>query len=99
MTQPDVPEAGYYRARLVKSGPYVPISISYTASQEDRSPMWVVTRDGEFVDVFDVWPGCSGQPITEAEFNYLTASREHDKRYGHADARKPIDLNSRPTIF
>lgn len=103
MTTPDIPEEGYYRARLVRGGPWVPIKIFQRASQPDRSPMWIAIRDGEFVDVFDVWPGCSGQRITEDEFNYLVALRQHQKIYGVSegldDARKPVDFLTTKPVF
>ena len=103
MVAPDTPISGYYRAKLTRGGVWVPIKIFRRASQPDRSEMWIAIRDGEFVDVFDVWPGCSGQRITEAEFDYLIALRQHQKIYGVSegldDARKPVDWLTTKTVF
>lgn len=92
----DIPQPGYYRRKLVKGGPWVPVSIAYTASQEDRSPMWVVTLDGQFVDVWDVWPDCCGEPITDQEFKYMTEvsawAKSHVPTAPEASPTKSINL-------
>lgn len=106
----DLPVPGHYRRRLVKSGPYVPIKIEYsvardpdTGEQLDRSPMWIAYLNGELVDVFSVWPECSGSPIDEAEYKFLLTVKEwaeaNDPTAPEANPRRPIDLNELPTLF
>lgn len=103
MVSADHPETGFYRVRLIKGGPWVCVSIAHTASQPDRSPMWVAKRGTEYVDIWDVWPGCSGQPITEAEYNYLLKdhlwSVDSAPESPQANPRAKIDLHREPTVF
>lgn len=105
----DIPEAGFYRRRLVKDGPLVAVRIEHsvardpvTGEQLDRSPVWLAWCNGGEVDVFDVWPGCSGEPITEDEYRYLLSLKEwaeqNDRTAPEANPRKPIDMTLMPPI-
>lgn len=102
MPRADIPEQGYFKRRLVKDGPWVPVSIAFSASQEDRSPIWVATLNGAFVDVWDVWPDCSGEPITETEYRYLMSLREWAQQVPsapEANPRQSINHHSLKPIF
>lgn len=110
----DEPRPGFFRIRLVKGGPWVAARIEHRPSRDpltgellDRSPLWRVTIAGEELPaspdplragVFRVWH--SGQPISESEYRYLTARREHAIRYEpdlpEAAPRERIDLLSMP---
>lgn len=48
----DLPVAGYYRTKLVKGGPFVPVRIYFgqpviDGELQDRSPCWCVEVDGQ----------------------------------------------------
>lgn len=107
--RPDIPEAGFYRRRLVKAGCWVAVRIEYmvakdplTGEQLDRSPIWRAWCNGEEVDVFDVWPECSGEPIPESEYHHLLSVKEwaeqNDRTAPEANPRKAINMNSMPPI-
>lgn len=105
----DQPEEGFYRTRLVKNGVWVPVKITYgpprdpdTGETLDRSWRWTALRAGEEVDVFDVWPGCSGAPITEEEYEFQLADAAWARKYApidpKANPRKAVDLNAMAPI-
>lgn len=107
---PDEPQAGFYRGRLVKGGPWVPIRIWFgapldplTGEELDRSHRWQAERNGEFVEVDAVWPFCAADAINEAEYRYLLATNqwaaEHAPDAPEAAPRQKIDLNRLPTLF
>lgn len=102
MVNPGIPEAGCYQVKFVRHGPWVPVRIAYQASQPDRSPIWIVERGGKFVDVFDVWPECSGNRISEAEYAHLMTILEWSKvvrTAPEANPFNPIDHHSLKPIF
>lgn len=106
----DVPVAGFYRTKLAKGAAWVPARIwlgvaidPVTGESMDRSPMLCAEVNGRYVDPYEVWPSLVGQPITEAEFKYLTANAEWCAEHAPADPaanpRTKIDLNTVPSIF
>ena len=70
------PVAGFFRHRLRSGSIMVGIRIHYgppldpvTGEVLDRSWRWMADVNGEpFADFDWVWPGCTGQPISEAEY-------------------------------
>jgi hypothetical protein len=98
------PEAGFYRLKLVRNGPWCPVKIWYGPPADpedpthllDRSWRWQATVDGAEADVWDVWPAVGGRAIDEAEYRYLVnVSRHaklHDPAYPEATPDKPINL-------
>jgi hypothetical protein len=95
--QPDRPVAGFYKGRMVRNGPWVPIRIWHgptrdpeTGEELDRSWHWQAERLGVEIDVFIVWPYCAGHRIEQAEYDYLLA----DHRW--AVANNPDDPAARP---
>lgn len=104
MNEPDKPVAGFYQTRLVRGGPFVAVRVWFgqpydpaTGEYCDRSYRWRAAIDGEQVDVWRVWPACSGRPISEGEYRYLRTMSAHAKTYEpmmpEASPRKPIDWN------
>ena len=77
------PVAGYFRHRL-RSGSVVggvriwhgPPLDPTTGEEMDRGWRWQALFDDEPVEFDQVWPGCTGSPITEAEYRSLCARRE-----------------------
>lgn len=67
----------------------------------DRSWRWMAEFDGEPIDFERVWPACTGQPITEAEYRQLVARREWARREApgsaYAEPGRKVDFLSRKT--
>lgn len=112
MSAPSIstPQAGLYRVRLCKGGPWVPLRIWYGPSFDpatrepcDRSHHWRAELNGEQVDVWDHWPYCAGQPIPESEYRYMLATFSHAAAYEpaapQANPRRRIDLLTTPMPF
>lgn len=98
---------GFYRARLVKGGPYVPVELAEMTPPRDDDGEWLwdfhyrLTVDGEDRDPYST-KDLIGEPVTEAELRYLNATREFDRTHGTpmADARRPVDLlETMPRLF
>ena len=84
----DTPQAGFYRAALVKGGPLVAIRIWFGApvvdgEEQDRAPRWCVEADGhtdelvegtrQLLDVYRFWPWCGRSPLTKARYDHMLA--------------------------
>lgn len=103
---PDVPVAGFYRAKLVKGGMLVGIRIWFgapldpvTGEELDRSHRWQALANDRYVELERVWPGCGGDPITEREYRFLAAQQDwgvqHAPDSAQADPTRRVDpLNS-----
>jgi hypothetical protein len=117
MIRADQPVAGFYRTRLVKRGPWVPVLIWYgqpivDGETLDRSWRWCVCLNDETcqdddgtrvpIDVFRVWPECSGQPIAQAEYEFMVKrvrwAREHAPQSPYANPYEPIELGALPPV-
>lgn len=86
------PQIGFYRARLVKNGPWVPARIwrechctvnggDDNAAHDwrdtcDRYPPLVAEVDGQLRNVVIVWPSLIGNAISKADFDFMTADAE-----------------------
>lgn len=99
------PEEGFYKRRLVKGGPWVPVQIWIEAERDEAGDLMsdeVVrcTVDGRLADVESHWTYCAGSPISEAEFDYLSRTSQyakaHDSREPLSNPRKRIDPLSFP---
>lgn len=106
----DVPTAGYYRHRMVKGGHPVGVEIFHgppfdpvTGEELDRSHRWQARVNGQLVELDTVWPRCGGEPITEAEYRYLTDlaawARENAPASPQANPRQRVDLLTAPMPF
>lgn len=109
--QPDKPAAGFFKRRLVRGGPWVPVRIWFSAPSDphqpgqllDRSPRWQAELDGREIDIWSVWPGCSGHPIDKQEYDFLRATnahaRTHEPAMPEANPERRIDLNKMPPVY
>lgn len=106
----DEPTAGTYRRRIVKGGAWCAVKIWYgqpadpdTGELLDRSPRWQATINGREVDVWDVWPECSGEPISDEDFRLLIATNRWADQYApaspEANPHKSIHVTKLPPIF
>lgn len=70
-----VPVEGCYEMRYGEQ--WVPVRIWYGPSyspegeEMDRSPCWHAVKAGKEVEVFDVWPWCSGRVITMDQYRTM----------------------------
>lgn len=94
------PEPGFFKRRLVKGGPFVPVQIWIEAERDEAGDLLsdeVVkcTVDGRLADVESHWSYCAGSPISESEFDYLSRVSAHAKarnpREPLANPRRKID--------
>ena len=99
------PQAGYYKRRLVKGGPFVPVEFWTVRQYDDAGDLTddvktMCSVDGWVVDAVDNWTYCAAQPIPKAEFDYLTKvsayAKLNDRREPLANPRKRIDPLSFP---
>lgn len=106
----DIPAAGFYRIRLTRGGIWVPVHIWHgpphdpeTGEKLDRSYRWQAKRNGEYVDVSEVWPWCAKEPITEEEYHYMLATKNWAETNApespEAQPRRKIDLLTAPIRF
>lgn len=108
--QPDKPVAGFYRMRLIRNGPFVPVRIWYGPSFDpatgdwcDRSPMWRCCIGGKQESIWRAWPQCAGRPISEVEYRYMRASEDHASKFEpdmpQARPWEPINLQTMRPVF
>lgn len=106
------PAAGFFRGRL-RSGavtggiriwhgpPHDPV----TGEEMDRSWRWQAEFDGDPVEFDDVWPACSGSPISERDYRELCArrrwARENAQNSAFANPKRRYDplSNHEPLPF
>jgi len=105
----DVPEAGYYKRRFVRGGPWVACQIWFGAPMDpvtgeplERSHRWQARVDGELVTdemrVLDTWISCAGNPISPEEYERMIA-KSGDAVYSEptapeANPRNRVDLRA-----
>ena len=96
----DRPVIGLYRMRLRAGAVWVPISIEPYGAEFSAL---VAIVNGERADLFNTWNWCAGEPIDQAEFDYLTDLNEHCERHEpdspEANPRRRIDLDKLPPAF
>lgn len=100
------PCCGWFKRRLVKGGPFVAARIWLDAQVDEAGDLVSdeVMRcevDGERRDPESEWSWLCGQPITESEFDWLSASvnwaRAHSPGEPMANPREPVDWARVPT--
>jgi hypothetical protein len=102
--------AGFYKRRLVRGGPWVPVRLWYgppndpvTGEELDRSHRWQALVNGEEADPDETWIGCCGNPIDAQEYGYLLAMKNfatnHAPELPEASPRQPINLGSMKPLF
>lgn len=111
----DQPVAGFYRARLVKGGPWVPVRIWFGPPPDpddpdgpplDRSHRWQAIVGDDLVtghDVQDVWIRASGEPVDRQRYDYMRAVRDWamraDPSAPEANPTKPVNLRTMRPLF
>lgn len=95
------PQCGWFKRRLVKGGPFVPARIWLYSPTDPETGDLVGDEvlqaevDGNYADPEQQWSWLNGNPITEAEFKYLTANRawtsEHAPHEPYANPREPVN--------
>lgn len=101
------PEAGFFKRRLVKGGPFVPARIwLYSPTDPETGDLCgdevlQCEVDGQYRDPEQEWSWLCGNPITEAEFNHLTALRQWSEQHAptepYASPRQPVNWLAVPT--
>lgn len=101
----DEAKSGFFKRRLVKGGPWVPVHIWIERELDEAGDLLsdeVVkcTVDGRLADVDSTWSYCAGSPISEAEFDYLSRvssyAKANDTREPLANPRRRINALSFP---
>lgn len=100
------PHCGWFKRKLVKGGVFVPARIWLDAvvdigTGELLEPETLLCEvNGIRHDAYDQWSWLCGHPITEDEFRYLTALREHALRHEPdlpiANPQRPVDWLNAP---
>lgn len=93
--------------KLVSGGMLVGIKLWYgpphdpdTGEEMDRSWRWQAHANGRYIDFDRVWPKCTGDPIDEKEYRYLSSLQEWGERHAptspEANPKKRIDWLTAP---
>lgn len=93
------PQCGWYRMRMVKGGPWVPVSIYVTQEIDENGvlasdELLSASAFGESVDPRRVWSHLA--PISKADFDRLTQYRLENQHRFFND--RPIDMKAAPTL-
>lgn len=99
-------QPGFYRRRLVKGGPFVPVHIWIERDVDDAGDLVSDERimcsvNGRIASAEEHWTYCCSHPIAEPEFDYLTrlssyARAKEGSREPLANPRKKINPLSFP---
>lgn len=79
------PQAGFYRLRSVKGGPWLPVAI--WQGEEDGTMSCIVGDDDRRAS--DVWLSCARFPVTEADYRHAV---EHGSWPGALDESGPATI-------
>jgi hypothetical protein len=102
------PQAGWFKRRLVKGGPWVACRLWWDQPIDDLGELCgdetlQCEVAGRWADPEDAWLWLAANPISEQEFKYLTALAEHCERHepAHpsANPRQAIDHLHTPLHF
>jgi hypothetical protein len=100
------PQAGWFKRRLVRGGPWVPCRLWWFQEIDDAGDLLDDERlqaecNGEYADPDDIWSFVASNPITEAEFKFLSAtvewSRVNAPDEPMANPRQAVDWCRVPT--
>ena len=89
----DDPQPGYFRRKLVKGGPWVPVRIWLQETVDPATGELTADSymccdvDGKPANPDDQWSYCCDQPITIADFEHMTAVSKYAKA---RDPREPL---------
>jgi hypothetical protein len=84
MLRVDTPQAGFYKRRFVRGGPWIACKLwfgaptdPYTGEELERGHRWQAMVDGKLVTdetvVLETWIGCAGNPIPAEEYERMIA--------------------------
>ncbi len=104
------PVVGFYKRRFVRGGPWVPAKIWWDRGDIDpesgdqmSDDVLRCVVDGRYCDIDDQWNWIGGNPITEAEYNFMVADAAHARVHRPDDAKatpyEPIDLGMMKPVF
>jgi hypothetical protein len=103
------PMCGWFKRKLVKGGPFVPARIWMDQWIDDETGELLADETlqcevaGKWADAEDQWSYLAGNPISEAEFKFMTATAEYAAAYEPsnpaADPRRPINNLTTPILF
>lgn len=104
----DEPRCGWFKRKFVQGGPFVPARIWLVQDVGEDGELLDVELlqcevNGAYADPVDQWSYLCGQPITEAEFRYMEATRQwaeqHAPDHPQAKPRERINLLTTPIRF
>ncbi len=97
---PDLPQAGYYKRRLVLGGAEVPAKIWLEPSNMPGHSYLRCMVDGNARDPFSEWARLSQQPIPLKTFEFMVADSAHAKKWRPGDPKatpsKATDRSKQP---
>jgi hypothetical protein len=103
------PQCGWFKRRLVHGGPFVPARIWLEQEVDSDTGELIADEvmlcevDGRRCDPVEQWPRLWTEVITEAEFNYMTATRNWAAWWAPSDPvanpRERIDPLTSPIRF
>ena len=104
------PEEGHYWMRYVRGGPKVAVRIwlevtpdpDFPDNEMDRASVLRCEVAGKEIDadkIVDIWHRCAGHPIDKAEYDYLLAALDWDRRHANTDPGRAVDLRDKPALF
>jgi len=109
ITLAEDPIPGFYKTKLNGKGAEVPARIYIVPGDRDEfgelesDDIWHCEIDGEPSDPWEQWSYLMGAPISEAEFDYMTArnkwDRENDPDSPFANPKKPMDISKTKSLF
>jgi hypothetical protein len=101
---------GFFRVRLVRGGPFVPARLWVEDGERDPDTgellsdvLTLLEVDGKRVDPFAPGYTLMGEPISEAEYRYMTKAAAWDRQYAPsapaANPDQPVNVRTVPPIF
>lgn len=103
------PQLGWYKRRLVRSGPWVPARVYLYQDVDEETGELIADEElrcevnGKPADPVDQWLYLADQPIAEAEFHYMTADvawcEKHAPASPAANPQQPISTTQIPPLF
>lgn len=95
MIQEGRPQPGYYKRKLVRGGPWIPVRLWVDPAHDGRIAATVGIDDrADFA--IDIWTWVAGNPISEDEYNYLIANLKHVRDHRPDD---PLNTPTAPVDF
>lgn len=84
------PQTGFYRRRLVKNGPFVPVAIWHDGND------WIALVNGRPANAVDIWTWVCQAPITKEAYDRVAAGGAWDDASEFAPLAPPDGRNADP---